>query len=94
MNLLLPLLIGIACIVEIACLGCLIVPRIVKLKRHRYWCCCYGSILHGVWWFRLFGSGLLLRAPWDSPLFSERYGYQKPKMKFKGWRLFTIHPHD
>lgn len=40
----------------------------------------------GVWWFRIFGYGLHLNAPWNQPLFSERNGNVK-KIKFKGWRI-------
>lgn len=40
----------------------------------------------GVWWFRIFGVGLILRAPWDQALFSERYGYRKYLRAF-GWRV-------
>lgn len=52
--------------------------------------CFDGSYSQGIWWIRVFGYGLSLKAPWDKPLFSERNGYTKVIVKFKGWRVFWL----
>lgn len=36
-----------------------------------------GSREYGAWWFRIFGSGLQLKAPWSVVLFSERHGFRR-----------------
>ncbi len=46
---------------------------------------------YGIWWFRILGYGLIMRAPWNKPLFSERYGYRKV-IKFKNWRIGVLKP--
>ncbi len=45
-----------------------------------------------VFWFRAFGYGLMIRSPWNRPLFSERYGYAFPTARILGWRLFILKP--
>lgn len=47
----------------------------------------FGSVSHGVWGFLAFGWWGILRAPWDVPLFSERYGYEKYTRLCAGWRF-------
>lgn len=51
----------------------------------------YGSKDYGIWWFRIFGYGLYLYAPWKYQGSSERYGYRKV-LKFKGWRIGVLRP--
>jgi hypothetical protein len=41
----------------------------------------------GVWFIRYRKYVIALRAPWDEPLFSERYGCQKTLASFRRWRL-------
>ena len=50
-----------------------------------------GSWEYGTFWFRIFGYGLMLKAPWATKLFSERYGQRKfwPK---DGWRIGALKP--
>ena len=50
-----------------------------------------GSRESGVWWLRMFGYGVQVKAPWNKPLFSERNGYRKffPK---RGWRIGVLKP--
>lgn len=43
------------------------------------------SFRFGVFWFRSPSGVCILRAPWNEPLFSERYGYWKHR-SFAGWR--------
>lgn len=45
-------------------------------------------------WFRLRPDwwGLNLKTPADAPAFSERYGYEKPIIRFLGYRLFVLRP--
>jgi len=43
----------------------------------------------GFFTLRLGRAWFLLRAPWDPPLFSERYGYLRPRIKLGGWRFFS-----
>jgi hypothetical protein len=40
----------------------------------------------GVWWFRVCGWGLMLKAPWSMKLFSERNGKREYWPK-DGWRV-------
>jgi hypothetical protein len=42
----------------------------------------------GIWWVRHGRNYITLKAPWNAPLFSERNGYVKPRISFRGWRLF------
>jgi len=46
-----------------------------------------GDTSPGIWWFRIFGRGLSLHAPWNRPLFSERNGYRKMLRLGFGWRV-------
>lgn len=46
-----------------------------------------GSWRYGIWWVRFFGRGYVIRAPWNPPLFSERYGHRLPIVILRGWRL-------
>jgi len=49
------------------------------------WCAAWKS---GVWWVRSQRSLLILRASWNDPLFSERYGYYAFRLPLGfGWRL-------
>lgn len=50
-----------------------------------------GTWENGVWWFRIRGYGLMLKAPWSIKLFSERHGHRKfwPK---DGWRIGALKP--
>jgi hypothetical protein len=50
------------------------------------WFECDGLVEHGVWWFRIFGRGLCLHAPWALELFSERNGYRRV-VRVKRWRI-------
>ena len=50
-----------------------------------------GSIERGCWWFRVRGYGLMLKARWNEPLFSERNGFYK-YARFCGWRLRILTP--
>jgi hypothetical protein len=45
-----------------------------------------GDKKYGLWWVRIFGYGLSLKAPWAKRLFSERNGYTKA-ITIKGWSL-------
>lgn len=47
-----------------------------KFYLHSIFCGCV-SWNSGIFWFRIFGKGLQLRAPWSMYLFSERYGLRK-----------------
>ena len=52
---------------------------------------CAGSKAYGIWWFRIMGYGLVLKASWTQPLFFERYGYRK-FLKLFGWRIGCLTP--
>lgn len=54
------------------------------IRDHLYW---GGSWKYGVWTVRIKQSSLQLKAPWNSPLFSERYGLKTWIIRFRGWRL-------
>lgn len=41
---------------------------------------------HGIAWLRIFGRGVVIHAPWNPPLFSERNGLRKVLRLF-GWRI-------
>lgn len=41
-------------------------------------------------WVRLFGRGVQIKAPSAMEFFSERYGYKKPFVVIRGWRLFWL----
>lgn len=50
---------------------------------------------YGRWgWFRITrnGRGLKWKPPEEKALFSERNGYQKVILRFRGWRLFYMPP--
>lgn len=50
----------------------------------------YLSWKHGTFWVRIWRYGIRVKAPWNRPLFSERYGYTKPMIEIKGWRVFSL----
>lgn len=50
-----------------------------------------GSRTLGTWWFRISGYGLVLKASWNRPLFSERNGHKK-YYYFVGWRIGFLKP--
>jgi hypothetical protein len=52
--------------------------------------CFDGCRNSGIWWFRIFGIGLVLKSPRNKPLFSERYGYRKPIIRIAGWRVLLL----
>jgi len=52
---------------------------------------CHMSREYGIAWFRVRGYGLMIKAPWNEPLFSERYGYRKFVGLF-GWRVGVLTP--
>jgi hypothetical protein len=39
---------------------------------------------------RAWGFGVALRSPRWPVLFSERYGYEVPALRWRGWRLFFL----
>jgi len=41
----------------------------------------------GVWWLGIGRWRLILRAPWDEPLFSECYGHASTLPLGFGWRI-------
>jgi hypothetical protein len=43
----------------------------------------------GSFGFVLLGWWLHIKAPWNAPLFSERYGYHPPRWKAGGWRVWV-----
>lgn len=45
-----------------------------------------GSKRSGVWWVGVWRWRLIVRAPWNEPLFSERYGLTK-YLRLFGWRI-------
>lgn len=45
---------------------------------------------YGTWWIGLGRWRLMLKAPWNAPLFSERHGYRRPILRFRGWRLLAF----
>lgn len=47
----------------------------------------------GTWWLGVWRWRLILKAPWNAPLFSERYGYTRKLPLGFGWRvLFRLIP--
>lgn len=42
---------------------------------------------HGIWWVGVGRARIILKAPWNRPLFSERYGFVKRLPLGFGWRL-------
>lgn len=46
-----------------------------------------GSREMGTWWLGIGPLRLIIRAPWNAPLFSERYGHTKTLKIGGGWRL-------
>lgn len=46
----------------------------------------------GSGFFRIFGYGLALKAPWWPPLFGEQHGFHKPLIRIRGWRVFPLRP--
>jgi hypothetical protein len=41
----------------------------------------------GTWWVGIWRFRIILRAPWNEPLFSERYGHTKTLKVGRGWRV-------
>lgn len=41
----------------------------------------------GVWWLGIGRFRLILKAPWNRPLFSERYGLTRTLRLVSGWRV-------
>lgn len=58
---------------------------------HAFWgvICWAGSWERGVWWVGFGRARVILRAAWNEPLFSERYGFTNTWRIAKGWRLQT-----
>lgn len=52
---------------------------------------CHLSRESGIAWFRINGYGLMFKAPWNEPLFSERYGLRK-FIGIRGWRVAVLAP--
>lgn len=50
-----------------------------------------GSYQYGVWWFRIKGYGLMLKAPWSYKMYSEVSGKRVYWPK-DGWRLRILKP--
>lgn len=49
------------------------------------------SVGSGEAWLRFSDrAGWLVKAPWNRPLFSERYGYVRPTAKILGFRIFRL----
>lgn len=48
-----------------------------------------GSWSWGTWWLGVGRWRLIVKAPWNRPLFSERNGYQKVHRLPFGWRWYT-----
>lgn len=42
---------------------------------------------YGIWWIGLMRWRLIVKAPWNKPLFSERYGYAWHMRLPFGWRV-------
>lgn len=51
----------------------------------------YGSFEYGLWTIRLGAYCCQLKAPWNTALFSERYGYKKFWQITAGWRIRIGH---
>ena len=41
----------------------------------------------GCWFVRYGSRVIMMKAPWDLPLFSEQYGFNKTLVSCRGWRL-------
>lgn len=41
-------------------------------------------------WIRLFDRGVQFKGPGTRKFFSERFGYKKAFLTFRGWRLFWL----
>lgn len=54
--------------------------------------CVAGS--QGIWWVRVPLGVAALKAPWNPPLFSERYGYKRRVPLGFGWRLLFFRPNE
>ena len=48
------------------------------------------SYEYGVWWLGILRWRIMLKAPWNEPLFSERYGYRRVILKYRGWRVLSF----
>lgn len=55
--------------------------------------CVAGASWHyGIWSIRIGRRMLMLKAPWNEPLFSERYGFNKTLLACRDWRLLWRSP--
>ena len=54
----------------------------------------YWSWKYGTFGLRIGQVWVCLKAHWNAPLFSERYGYRKPVVKIGGWRLIVERKED
>lgn len=60
-------------------------------KNYFFW---GGSYKQGVWALRIFSASIQIKAPWNSPLFSERHGHYNWKIGSSiGWRLIYRKDH-
>jgi hypothetical protein len=41
----------------------------------------------GTWWFGIWRWRMIVKAPWNAPLFSERYGHTTTLRLGFGWRV-------
>jgi hypothetical protein len=63
---------------------------------HAFWglLCWAGSTEWGTWWLGIWRWRMILKAPWNEPLFSERYGHATFVRLGFGWRVrFRLAPH-
>lgn len=60
--------------------GCILFGRALVLG----WA---GSYSWGTWWVGAGRFRLILKAPWNAPMFSERYGYTRYMPLGFGWRV-------
>lgn len=67
--------------------------RFMNLEQHgghAFWgavCWCLGNNDIGSWWVGLWRWRLILKASWNTPLFSERYGKTATLNLGFGWRI-------
>jgi hypothetical protein len=56
---------------------------------HIFWgmVCWASSREWGTWWLGIGRSRMIVKAPWNAPLFSERYGHTKTFKIGGGWRV-------
>lgn len=69
-----------------------------KCGGHIFWglvCWAVGNNEIGSWWLGIWRWRAILKAPWNAPLFSERYGYGTFVRLGFGWRVrFRLVPHN